>query len=201
MLKMTEVFKSFDQKRVLCGASIEADGKTVALMGGSGSGKTTVLRILSSLENADGGEVFADGKTAVVFAEPRLFDSVSVTENVAAVMDKSVPKAERARRAEEILSSLGLGDEIISKPSELSSGMAARVSLARAIAYDADNYLLDEPFKALDEETKKQVARYVFGTLKNKSVIMITHSEAEASLCDEIFILEDGKISKKTSAA
>ena len=201
MLKMTEVFKSFDQKRVLCGASIEADGKTVALMGGSGSGKTTVLRILSSLEMADGGEVFVDGKTAVVFAEPRLFDSVSVTENVAAVMDKSVPKAERTRRAEEILSSLGLGDEIRSKPSELSSGMAARVSLARALAFDADNYLLDEPFKALDEETKKQVARYVLESLKNKSVIMITHSEAEASLCDEIFILEDGKITEKTSAA
>ena len=70
MLEIKDVFKAFGDKEVLRGASIRADGEAVALMGESGSGKTTILRILAGLEKADGGEVSVTGKTAVAFAEP-----------------------------------------------------------------------------------------------------------------------------------
>lgn len=199
MLKLKNVYKSFDQKSVLAGASLEIDGETVALMGESGSGKTTVLRILASLEAADGGEATASGKTAVVFAEPRLFENADVLENVVCVMSGDEPKTEKTRRAEEILASLGLCDALRSKPTELSSGMAARVAIARALAYDADNYLLDEPFGALDEKTKTTAEEYVLKALSGKSVLLITHSEDEAALCDGVLLLENGKITEKAS--
>ena len=193
MLEIRDVIKSFGDKRVLCGASLRADGSSVALTGGSGSGKTTLLRILAGLETADGGDVITTGKTAFVFAEPRLFD-VSVLENVVCVMDKNVPKTENERRACEILESLGLSDASKLRLRELSSGMAARVSVARAIAYNADNYLLDEPFRALDEKTADMVKKYVFSALRGKSVIMVTHENFDVKLCDMHVHIEDGKV-------
>ena len=193
MLEAVSVYKSYGEKRVLCGASIKADGNSIALMGASGSGKTTMLRILSRLENADSGDVITSGKTAVVFAEPRLFD-VAALENVCCVMDRAIPKPEKEILAKEILEKMGLADALDLRPSELSSGMAARVSLARAIAFDAENYLLDEPFRALDGETSEKVKKYVFDTLKDKSVIMVTHDDDDARLCDAVMTIREGVI-------
>ena len=194
MLEISNVYKSFGEKNILCGASLESDGTSVALMGASGSGKTTVLRILAGLEKADAGEVKSTGKTAFVFAEPRLFD-VSALENVYCVIKGDISKSEKEQSARRILENLGLSDALSLHPRELSSGMAARVSLARAIAFDADNYLLDEPFRALDESTSETVKKYVFGKLKGKSVIMVTHDPSDARLCDTVMTINEGKIS------
>ena len=135
-----------------------------------------------------------DGTVAVVFAEARLFPSVSVLENVTCVMRGD--KRENAKRAEKLLSMLGLSDAKDLYPREISSGMAARVSIARALAYDADIYLLDEPLKSLDEALKMQVMQDLKEFFKTKAVLIISHDEAEAEmlatvryrLCDSVLM-------------
>lgn len=198
MLEIKDVFKAFGDKEVLRGASICADGEAVALMGESGSGKTTILRILAGLEKADGGEVSVTGKTAVSFAEPRLFDGVRVIDNVTCVMPKENGRLSNEKRARELLKSLLLERAENMYPRELSSGMAARVSLCRALAYGADNIILDEPLRALDEETKAAAIEVLRRELCGKSTIMITHDGGDAmALCKRVFLLADGKITEK----
>jgi len=197
MFELKDVYKSFGDKRVLDGVSVKADGETVALMGESGSGKTTAMRIIAGLEKADGGEINVEGKTAVVFAEPRLFESASVIENITCVMDRTMPKDEKKRLAEELLAAFGLDDAAHMYPNELSSGMAARVSLARALASGADNFLFDEPFGALDEAVRGKVISAVKERLKGKSVLLITHSDSDAkAMTKQTLTLTGGKISE-----
>jgi len=198
MLEIKDIFKSFGEKEVLSGASLKADGEAVALMGESGSGKTTLLRIIADLEKADSGKVIKTGKTAVAFAEPRLFENVRVIDNVTCVMMRENGRQKNEKRARELLLSLGLGGEEHLYPRELSSGMAARVSLARALAFDAENVLLDEPLRALDEGTRGAVIDVLRRELKGKSVVLITHDEGDAAaLCERTVVLADGKISEK----
>lgn len=195
MIKAENIKRSFGERAVLDGASISIDCTMAALMGESGSGKTTFLRILSGLEKADSGDAEITGKTAVVFAEPRLFPGVSAMENVTCVM--SGEESFKAERAMELFRALGIEHAAHFRPRELSSGMASRVSIARAIAYSADNYLFDEPFRALDEESRKNVISYIKKCLVGKSVLIITHNASDADmLCDEKYQLFDGKINE-----
>ena len=199
MLEIKDVFKSFGEKKVLGGVSLKVDGEAVALMGESGGGKTTILRIIADLEKADGGEIIKTGKTAVAFAEPRLFDNVRVIDNVTCVMPKENGRQQNEKRARELLDSLLLGGAEHLYPRELSSGMAARVSLCRALAYGAENIVLDEPLRTLDEETKGAVIDVLKREFDGKSVIMITHDGADAmALCKRTVVLADGKIREKT---
>ena len=106
MFEITDVFKSFSDKDVLRGASLSVKNKSAALMGESGSGKTTILRIIASLEKVDSGNIGISGKTAVAFSEPRLFDKFRVMENVTCVMPKTMSKAEKEARARVLLTDL-----------------------------------------------------------------------------------------------
>ena len=195
MLKLSDITKSFGERCVLSGVSLSLEKGDVAVLSGiSGGGKTTLLRIAAGLEKADSGFMEKDGTVAVVFAEARLFPSVSVLENVTCVMRGD--KRENAKRAEKLLSMLGLSDAKDLYPREISSGMAARVSIARALAYDADIYLLDEPLKSLDEALKMQVMQDLKEFFKTKAVLIISHDEAEAEmlatvryrLCDSVLM-------------
>ena len=195
MLKLSDITKSFGERCVLSGVSLSLEKGDVAVLSGmSGGGKTTLLRIAAGLEKADSGFVEKDGTVAVVFAEARLFPSVSVLENVTCVMRGD--KRENVKRAEKLLSMLGLSDAKDLYPREISSGMAARVSIARALAYDADIYLLDEPLKSLDEALKMQVMQDLKEFFKTKAVLIISHDEAEAEmlatvryrLCDSVLM-------------
>ncbi|MBQ8419762.1 MAG: ABC transporter ATP-binding protein [Clostridia bacterium] len=195
MLKLSDITKSFGERCVLSSVSLSLEKGDVAVLSGmSGGGKTTLLRIAAGLEKADSGFVEKDGTVAVVFAEARLFPSVSVLENVTCVMRGD--KRENAKRAEKLLSMLGLSDAKDLYPREISSGMAARVSIARALAYDADIYLLDEPLKSLDEALKMQVMQDLKEFFKTKAVLIISHDEAEAEmlatvryrLCDSVLM-------------
>ncbi len=196
MLKLEHIEKSFGEKRVLSDVSLWVpDGTAASLSGMSGSGKTTLLRIAAGLARPDAGSVRADGRTAVVFAEPRLFDGVSVLENVTCVM--SGTKKENEKRAEALLDALELAGTARLRPRELSTGMAARVSLARALAYEADLYLLDEPFKSLDETLKRRVMAYLSSCFQGKTVLFITHEASEqAFLSARRFHLSDGVLSE-----
>jgi ABC-type nitrate/sulfonate/bicarbonate transport system ATPase subunit len=182
MLKLSRIEKSFGDKKVLDSASLcVGKGECAMLFGMSGCGKTTLLRIAAGLEKQDGGTVERDGSVAAVFAEPRLFPTATVLENVTAVMPRR-DKKEAKRKASMILEAFGLGGTENLYPSELSTGMAARVSLARAVAYDADIYLMDEPFKSLDIEVKRSVISYLKEFLSDKAVLIISHDREEAAL-------------------
>lgn len=195
MIEVNGLLKKYGDKTVLNRVFLKNDGKVIALMGESGTGKTTLLRIIAGLENEDEGSVLVKGKTAVSFAEPRLFDSFSVLENVTCVM--AGEKSANEVRAKAILEKLGIGDAAALYPTELSSGMAARVSIARALAYDADNYLFDEPLRALDDESRSDVISYLKNELSGKTVMMITHNLGDATaFCDEIYKLDKGILNK-----
>jgi ABC-type nitrate/sulfonate/bicarbonate transport system ATPase subunit len=201
MLKLSMIEKSFGDKKVLSEATLHVKkGDCVMLFGMSGCGKTTLLRIAAGLEKQDKGTVEKNGRVAVVFAEPRLFSTVTVLENVTAVMPRR-DKREAKKKARMILESFGLGDAEELYPSELSTGMAARVSLARAVAYDADIYLMDEPFKSLDPEIKQSIVSHLTKFLSDKAVMIISHDRAEAEMMNaEVYQMENGILSKTKNA-
>lgn len=199
MLKLSKIEKSFGDKKVLSSVSLTVEkGDRAMLFGMSGCGKTTLLRIAAGLEKQDVGTVEKKGTAAVVFAEPRLFPTATVLENVTAVIKD---KREAKKKAREILEAFGLGDAEKLYPSELSTGMAARVSLARAVAYDADIYLMDEPFKSLDEEIKRSVVSYLKTFFSDKAVLIISHDRDEAEMMDaDVYLMENGVLMKSKNA-
>ncbi len=194
MLTLSDIQKSFGEKTVLSGISLTVKrGETIVLSGASGGGKTTLMRIAASLETADAGEVKREGTMAVVFAEARLFPRVSVLQNITAVMRGE--KKENIRKARELLALFELSEAEALYPREISSGMAARVSLIRALAYDADIYLLDEPLKSLDEALKGRVIAHLKRFFREKAVFVISHDREEAALlATSAYRLVDGKL-------
>ena len=158
------------------------DKKITALLGASGRGKTTVLRLLSSLEKAKSGKVSTDGKVSYLFQEHRLVPTLTAYENVYLVC-KDENKAKRAL-------TLCKADELSSKlPDEMSGGERQRVALARLVAFDGDVWLLDEPFSALDGGTKQEIIKNLLPLMREKTVIMVTHSEEDAKFADNVIRL------------
>ncbi len=160
----------------------------VALMGPSGCGKTTLLRLLAGLEQPDEGAVRLGGrKISMVFQEDRLLPGLTAKANVLAVL----PAGEKSSAlADEVLSACGLSSAAHKLPEELSGGMRRRVAVARAIAYGGDILLLDEPFKGLDEETKREMEAFV---AKNRPplLLQVTHDREEARrMADTLLRLE-----------
>lgn len=169
--------KSYGEKAVLNNFSAHFDaGEISALMGPSGCGKTTLFRILLGIEKADAGEIRHDGaKTVAVFQEDRLSEPLSAIKNVCLGRRDATPDEAKA-----LLSALGLAEDAEKPVKELSGGMRRRVSIARALIADADTVLLDEPFSALDEDTKASVMRFTRKALEGKTVVLITHDIEEA---------------------
>jgi NitT/TauT family transport system ATP-binding protein len=179
------------------------EGEIVALLGRSGSGKSTLLRIVSGLLRPTSGDVLWRGEpvlgpaegVAMVFQSFALFPWLTVEENVELGLEaRGVPRAERARRAEEAIDLIGLGGFESAYPKELSGGMRQRVGLARALVVHPDLLLMDEPFSALDVLTAETLRTDLIdlwseGRLPVKSVLMVTHNIEEAVLmCDRILV-------------
>ncbi len=177
MLELRHVDLNYGGPPVLVDFSLTLKpGQRIALMGPSGLGKTTVLRLaLGLLKPAMGSAENTFSQTAAVFQEPRLLPWQTALENVNLVLGDTPKTLERAKKW---LEAVELADALDKYPSELSGGMQQRTALARALAVEADLQVLDEPFKALDEALREKIMALVAKT--NAAILLVTHDEAEA---------------------
>ena len=178
-----------------------ADGEFVAVVGPSGSGKSTLLRIMAGLDVPTAGHVRFGGmagkeeelSSAVVFQEESLFPWLRVDENVTIAFDAlRVPRTDVRRRVQRTLALVGLEDYARAWPHELSGGMKQRVAVARAFAVDAPILFMDEPFGALDEQTRVGLVNELMRLWERsrQTVVFITHSIEEAvTLADRVVVL------------
>ncbi|MCR5878859.1 ABC transporter ATP-binding protein [Phenylobacterium sp. J367] len=174
-------------------------GEIVALVGPSGCGKSTALRLLAGLEAPTRGEVARTpgrGETAVVFQAPTLAPWLSARANVALPLELAgVGRREAAARAEAALARVGLGAAADARPAQLSGGMAMRVSLARALVTEPKLLLLDEPFAALDEITRRALADDVLAlwAQAKPAIVFVTHNVEEAAyMADRVAVMTRG---------
>ena len=155
-----------------------AAGEIVCLLGQSGCGKTTLLRLLLGLEKPTGGTVTGlPDRISAVFQEDRLCPAFSAVTNVALALGNQASRGEIVA----LLGELGLGDALDKPVRELSGGMQRRVAIARSLLMSADLYLMDEPFKGLDEDTRRIVMDTVLARTRGKTVLVITHDPEEAA--------------------
>ena len=185
----------------------------VAILGTSGSGKTTCLNIIGGLDRYDSGDLIINGKSTknfkdrewdayrnnsigFIFQSYNLISHLSIVANVEMGMTLSgVSAAEKHRRAQEALEKVGLKDHLHKKPNQLSGGQMQRVAIARALANDPDILLCDEPTGALDTVTSVQIMDLIKEIAGDKLVIMVTHNpELAEKYADRIVKFQDGKI-------
>ena len=201
---LRRVHKSFKQKgqriQVLHDLNFTIEeGEFVCVLGPSGCGKSTLISLIAGLEFPDTGEVFVDSKKVespskdrlVVFQEAALFPWLTVLENVQfGLKIAGVPPAERRDRAMEAVKTVHLSRFINANPHELSGGMKQRASLARALVMDPKILLMDEPFAALDAQTRQMLMEEVQNIWQatKKTILFVTHNVREATfLADRVF--------------
>lgn len=185
MIAFEQVSFAYESKKVLDALSFSLQtGELMAVMGESGCGKSTLLHLAAGLLKPQSGKILSDhNRISYTFQEPRLFPWMTVRENLLAILskDRIVKEAETVSR---LLEQVGLPNVEDLYPNELSGGMKSRVSLARALLYDGDLFLLDECFASLDEDLRSELTLFLREELKskNKTAIFVTHlrSEAEA---------------------
>lgn len=172
-----------------------ARGEFVCIVGPSGCGKTTVLRILADLEEKLSGIVKLHSAIppAMVFQEASVLPWLTVSENIAFPLSlKGVSRSEQEARVRDLLALTGLTDFANARPHQLSGGMKQRVSVARALVDDRDILLMDEPFGALDEQTRLVLQQELLRIWETtgKTVVFITHSVDEAlTLADRVIVM------------
>jgi len=215
-LRFVDVFKAFGPKKVLRGVSLDvARGETVVVLGGSGSGKSVLLRHAVGLFRPDSGQVFVDGtdvsgldedellesrkKVGMLFQSGALFDSMTVRENVAFALVEHTDWDESrvASRVDEVLRLVELEGVLELMPSDLSGGMRKRVALARAIALAPAAILYDEPTTGLDPIIANTINHLIRSLQERLGVtsIVVTHDIQSAfAVGDRIAFLHEGRI-------
>lgn len=222
MLALTNVTKYYKMGdsivKALDGITLTIEeGDFTAIIGPSGSGKSTLMNIIGCLDIVTEGEYVLNNipikkyeedelaeirnkQIGFVFQQFNLLPSFSALENVMMPMTYAhVKKKAREKKAQELLTKVGLGDRMFHKPTELSGGQQQRVSIARALANDPAIILADEPTGALDQSTGKEVLELLTQLNKlGKTVIVITHDTGVASYASRILTLRDGKVVNDT---
>lgn len=185
MLELTNIFKSYGDKIVLDGFSLKIKGgERICLMGPSGGGKTTALRIACGLIYPDSGSVLRGyARSACVFQEDRLLPWYDALANLTCLGIDSA-------KAKSYLEKVGLTGEEHTLPEQLSGGMQRRLALARALAFGGDMYFFDEPLAGLDDATKNDVVNLLEDELKDKTALIVTHdADAAKRLASKIVYL------------
>lgn len=181
-IKVEHVTKRFREVTVLDDFSaVFAGGQTTCIMGPSGYGKTTLLRILMGLERADAGTItgLTGCKISAVFQEDRLCENLTAVTNIRIVCPKSMPHGV----IEQALHAVGLEQDVWYQPvRELSGGMKRRVAIVRGVLAPSDVILMDEPFRGLDEETRAQTIEFVKAHTGGKTLLVVTHAPEEPEL-------------------
>ena len=216
MIKLIDVTKSFGDREALHPLTLTInDGETLAIIGGSGSGKSTLLRLLIGLIRPTSGEIWI-GDTEIsqiseaeldrvrlhmgmVFQYSALFDSMTVGDNVAFGLREHTrkPEAEIKQIVREKLHLVGLDDVENMMPNELSGGMKKRVSLARAIAFEPEIILYDEPSSGLDPIMSEKIDELIIHTQRALGVtsVVVTHDMASACrIADRIAMIYEGEL-------
>ncbi len=183
MIELRDVHMAYVGKAVFSGLSLRFDAPgAYALLGSSGCGKTTLLRLIAGLETPQRGEIVRPERLSFCFQEDRLLPWYSVAQNVALALPREMQrdKPRALRVAGEWLARVGLQDEAQAYPDALSGGMKRRAALARTLAFDAPVLLLDEPFRALDEQTHAQMLALVQERAKGRLLLLVTHDARDA---------------------
>ncbi|MSP51169.1 MAG: ABC transporter ATP-binding protein [Alphaproteobacteria bacterium] len=210
MIRLETLAKSYGGVHAVDGVSLQVEpGEFFSLLGGSGCGKTTLLRLIAGLEKADSGRIVIDGidmtdapayerPVNTVFQSYALFPHMTVARNVAfGLHQERVERREIDRRVDEILHLVHLEDFSQRKPHELSGGQKQRVALARALVKRPKILLLDEPLAALDRKLREKT-RFELKTIQRNvgtTFVMVTHDQDEAlSLSSRIAVMDAGRI-------
>lgn len=216
IIRLEHVTKSFDGQKVLDDLSLSVnEGEFLTVIGRSGCGKTTMLRLINGLQKPDSGRVYVEGedvsntdlialrrKIGYVIQNKGLFPHMTVEKNISyvPVISGHKNKEENHRQALRLLRLVGLEESMAGRyPSELSGGQQQRVGIARALASEAKILLMDEPFGALDEITKRSMQDEMLNLQEqlHMTVVFITHDIREAmKLGDRVLVMEQGKIAQ-----
>ena len=220
MIEVRKLAKSFDDLEVLTDVNLKIEkSDVIAILGSSGSGKTTFLRCMNFLEKSDSGTLIFDGKsydlssiskkdimnirkkTAFVFQNYNLFLNKTVLENVmeALTVVRKMDKDKAKVKALEVLEKVGMVDKQNAYPSSLSGGQQQRVSIARALAYDPEVIYFDEPTSALDPELIGEVLGVMRDLAKSGiTMVIVTHEMNFAkNVATKVVFMEGGKIIKE----
>ena len=208
ILQLRQIQKSFDNTEVLKGIDLEvAQGEFITLLGASGCGKTTTLRIIAGLELPDAGQVILEGQDITnrepnkrdvntVFQNYALFPHMNVSDNVGyGLKIRKVPKAEIERKVEQALRLVQLEEYGKRMPDQLSGGQKQRIAIARAVINEPKVLLLDEPLGALDLKLRRQMQLELKRLQKRLGItfIYITHDQEEAiNMSDRIGVMHEG---------
>ena len=215
MIEVKDIHKSYGKLNVLKGISLKIpEKKVISIIGASGTGKSTLLHILGTLDYPDSGKVlydninvatyssdklaaFRNNNIGFVFQFHHLLPEFTALENVCIpAWIKGAGKKEAEKRALELLSLMGLKDRISHKPNELSGGEQQRVSVARALVNNPQIVLADEPSGNLDTHTKNELHQLFFSLRDElgQTFVIVTHDNSLAELSDQKILLQDGRI-------
>ena len=183
-----KISKSYGDKKVLSNFSLNIpDSSNISIMGESGCGKTTLLKLILGLEKIDSGEIsdLDNKKISACFQEDRLVENLTAYRNIKIVSDNKITKDFLKTE----FSKVGLEESVCdSKIEFLSGGMKRRIAIIRALIVDSDIVLLDEPTKGLDDVNKKMVLDYILEKTKDKTLICVTHSLDEAKYISDTIV-------------
>lgn len=216
MLEIIDIYKTYENQPLLKGISFSlAAGETLCLLGASGSGKSTILRIIAGLEQAERGEVRWEGQSlagvpvhrrnfGLMFQDYALFPHLDVFKNVAfGLQMQEWTEAEIKLRVAEVLGQVNLSAFGQRRVAELSGGEQQRVALARALAPRPRLLMLDEPLASLDRALRERLIDELRGILHQTGIpaIYVTHDQQEAfTIADQVILLHEGEITQAGTA-